>query len=102
MPRGDQGPAQPAARIVQSLVDRAARRFQPLGENVNRHIVDRRGLEDQALPLGEHFTDQAPRLTARSSTIMKVLQAWAHADPQFQPRRDSIMIATRRLQALRE
>ena len=42
-------PPQLAAGVVQRLVERATRRAETLGENVDRHTVDGEGDEDAAL-----------------------------------------------------
>ena len=65
-PRGRRAPARPAgaqlaARVVQRLVERAARRVEALGEDVDRHAVER-------------DRDAAPRAGARSARRDRVAQ----------------------------
>ena len=55
--------AQPAARVVQRLVERAARGLKALGEDVDRHVVEGDGDEHLALVgrevLGDRLADGA-------------------------------------------
>src|SRR4051812_2135281 len=46
--------AQPPPRVVQRLVERPARRAEPLGQHVDRHLVQRQGDEDRSLVLRQH------------------------------------------------
>src|SRR5215212_3833634 len=54
-----EGRAQLAARVVQCLVERAARRAESLGEHVDGDAVERQGGEDLALMRRERSADRA-------------------------------------------
>jgi hypothetical protein len=60
VPGGDQVGAQPAAGVVQCLVQGAAGGAQPFREHVDRHLVDDQGQRDPPLVRGEHPVDRVP------------------------------------------
>ena len=73
---GDAAPGQVRAelapRVVQGLVEGAARRAEPLGEHVDRHAVQRE--RDEHLPLmrGQHLVDGHPN-GAKNLSLLRVL-----------------------------
>src|SRR4051812_46540898 len=65
--------AQLPAGVVERLVEGAAGRVQPLGEDVDRHAIESRGHEHGALVLGELLVDRlAQRLDQRAGLAAQI------------------------------
>ena len=68
---------------MQRLVDRPARRAEPLREHVDRHLVQRDALEDEALSLGEVLLDGAVDVGFASRPVVAPS---LHVTPLFEDR----------------
>src|SRR3982750_3095855 len=75
--------AQLAPRVVQRLVQRAAVRVQPLGENIDRYTVDRKRDEDTPLVRSQHLGDRV--LEAREQLILLGLRLGLEARAREEP-----------------
>src|SRR4051812_35208682 len=73
----DEGQAEALARVVQSLVESSACRVEPLGEDVDRHLVQRQRDENLALVRAQRPLDLLPDGDEQGVRLRFALGCWA-------------------------
>ena len=86
------------ARVVQCLINRAARTVESLSENIDRNVIHRHALKDQSLSLGQLLIHGLAQ-RCHHLVVLEALQDWRRGvgkpipyqvvelDPPFSPRR---------------